>query len=132
MAQGPVVNLQATNGRFMQSLPITGSTTTGLLNHAPAAATAAVCTLDADTDRPNRLNSVFWSYSAAPTGGSIKVEAASGSTIWGPHAITAAWPGSWTFDPPLETSKNQALIVTLASGGGSVVGALSIGAFRQY
>jgi hypothetical protein len=36
--------------------------------------------------------------------------------------VAAAGPGFFNFDPPLRGSENTALIVTLASGAGSVKG----------
>jgi len=91
--------------------------------NAPAQATAAVITYAADPLRRHCIGALYWSYSAAPTGGSIKVEDVSGTVVFGPLAITAAGPGYIPIDPPLcNNVVNTALIVTLASGAGSVVG----------
>jgi hypothetical protein len=93
--------------------------------HAPAAATAAVVTYAAVTGKKHYLYGVTWSYSAAPTGGNLKVEDVSGTTVLTAD-ITAAGPGQLIFDPPIVSSiVNTALIITLASGAGTVVGKLS-------
>lgn len=99
--------------------------------HLPSAATAAVVTIAADTDRPNVLSQIAWSYSAAPTGGNIKVEDVSGTTVFSLD-IAASGPGAITFDPPLcNAVKNSALIITLASGAGAVVGKLFVNARKH-
>lgn len=99
--------------------------------HAPIAATAAVVTLNADTTKPNIISQIFWSYSATPTGGSIKVEDEAGTVVFGPHYITAAGPGEVTFSPPLHGRVNKAMIITLASGAGAVVGVLTVNAWKE-
>lgn len=99
--------------------------------HAPAAATAAVVTIAADAARPIFLSQIWCSYSATPTGGSLKVENGAGTVVWGPHHIPAAGPQQFDFMPPLCGSKNTALIVTLASGAGSVEGVLTVNAWKE-
>lgn len=89
--------------------------------HRPSAATAAVCTFAAVSETIHELDSVSWSYSAAPTGGNLAVESPSGTTIF-QLAVTAAGPGSVIFPKALKGASGQALIVTLASGAGAVVG----------
>jgi hypothetical protein len=131
MASAPLVHANAQEFAYVGGFPIPMNSAS--MNNAPAANTAAVCTCAADADRVNVLTSVQWSYSAAPTGGSLQVESVSGTIVWGPHAITAAGLGSLRFDPPImNTNKNEALIVTLAAPGGTVVGALSIQAHRIF
>lgn len=69
------------------------------------------------------IGAVYWSYDAAPTGGAISVEDVSGTTVWGPFAITAAGPGFMPIWPPLVSDlQNTALIIKLAAPGGSVQG----------
>ena len=68
--------------------------------HAPSSNTAAVVTYAAVSDRRHALGGVAWSYSAAPTGGSLKIEDGSGNVVFGPHAITSAGPGVIYFTPP--------------------------------
>lgn len=94
--------------------------------HAPGAATAAVVTYAADeSGRGHVVSGLAWSYSAAPTGGNLKIEDGSGNTVF-TMDITAAGPGSVTFTPPKRGLPNTALIATLASGAGAVVGKLSV------
>lgn len=87
-------------------------------------------TIAADADRPNCLSQIWVSYSATPTGGGLKVENGSGTTVWGPFPIAAAGLIEVNFCPPLQGSKNTALIVTATSGGGAVTSALYVNAFK--
>ena len=89
-----------------------------------AAATAVVLTYAALPGLAHRLHSIIASYSAAPTGGTLKVEDGSGVTVFQCH-ITAAGPTVIPLPVGLIGSKNTALVVTLASGAGAVVGMLN-------
>jgi hypothetical protein len=92
----------------------------------PAAATAATYTIAAVAGHKNSIQKIFYSYSAAPTGGRLLVESPSGTTIFDTD-ITAAGPGSVDFGKnPLIGGTNSALIVTLASGAGAVAGKLVV------
>jgi hypothetical protein len=104
----------------MTSIPASSSDV-----HAPAANTAAVVTYAAVSDRRHGLSGIAWSYSAAPTNGNLKVEDGSGTTVFSMD-ITAAGPGVVYFTPPKLGSLNTALIVTLAAGGASVSGKVSV------
>ena len=128
MATAPLIGAREFDHGKEFPVPVDG--TSGVLHHAPSAATAAVCTLDADTERENMLTRITCSYSATPTGGSIKVESPSSTVVWGPHAIERA--GTHQFELAIKTAKNQALIVTLASGAGAVVGVLDIEGHRLH
>jgi hypothetical protein len=97
--------------------------TTGDL-HAPAAATAAVITYAAETGRQHVIGGIWYSYSAAPTGGRLTIEDGAGTVVFD-LTITAAGPGSVSFDAPLCGSPGVALVITLASGAGAVVGKLN-------
>lgn len=90
--------------------------------HAPAGATAAVLTYAAVTGKRHIISQVIWSYDTAPTGGALTIQDVSGTTIFSIN-ISAAGPGFITFDPPIcGAANNTAMIVTLASGAGAVVG----------
>jgi hypothetical protein len=105
----------------MQSIP---ASTTDV--SAPASNTAAVVTYAAVSDRRHAVSGVAWSYSAAPTGGNLKIEDGSGTTVFSLD-ITAAGPGAFYFSPsPKVGSLNTALILTLAAGGSGVSGKLSV------
>lgn len=108
-------------------LPARGSSPCAAADvHAPSAATAAVVTYAAEAGKKHCISGVAWSYSAAPTGGNLKIEDVSGTTIFSID-ITAAGPGIITFPIPKKSAAvNTAMIVTLASGAGSVVGKLSV------
>lgn len=97
--------------------------------HAPAAATAAVVTLAADASRPNILSQIHCGYTATPTGGAITVEDGAGTTVWS-LPLAGAGPYQFDFDPPLCGTRNTAMIITLASGAGAVVGTLNVNAYK--
>jgi hypothetical protein len=98
--------------------------------HFPAAATAAVVTIAASTEPGVKRHILRWvvvSYSETPTGGRLTVVHGSRTTL--DVNITSA-------DPiPLRdlmifndlANANEAMVVTLASGGGTAVGKLTIG-----
>lgn len=90
--------------------------------HAPAAATAAVITLAANTGVAHEIEMLAWSYDAAPTGGNLKVESPSGTTLF-EFDITAAGPGFIPLSGScLKGASGSAMIITLASGAGAVSG----------
>lgn len=97
---------------------------------APAANTAAVVTFAAETGKRHHLVSVAWSYSAAPTGGNLKVEDASGTRVFSVD-VTAAGPGSLQFENALRGEVGNALIVTLAAGGAGISGKVNAYKFTE-
>jgi hypothetical protein len=90
--------------------------------HEPAADTAAVVTLAALAGQRRIIHGIQWSYSAAPTGGLLTVT--DGGVIIFAVGITAAGPGGYQLTLP--GSINSAVVVTLATGAGTVVGKLSV------
>lgn len=86
---------------------------------------AASITIAADAFIERSIINISYSYSAAPTGGSIKVEDGSGTTIafW---YIIAGGPGHIPFPAGLHGTLNNALIVTIAAGGAGVIGTLLV------
>jgi hypothetical protein len=97
----------------------------------PAAEAAAVITYAAPGAlKSNVLAAIYWSYSAAPTGGNIKVEDGAGNTIFNLD-ITSAGPGFLPFNPPKKGTYNAAMIITLAAGGSGVTGKLSLSHWVQ-
>jgi hypothetical protein len=102
--------------------PITGTTA----DAASATHAAVVITYAAGAAGVfNCIGGVAWSYSAAPTGGNLKIEDGSGNTIFSID-ITAAGAGFIPFTPPKKGSAATALIITLADGGAGIGGKLSI------
>lgn len=94
--------------------------------HAPAANTAAIITYTAaGAGIAHAVSGIAWSYSAAPTGGNLKVEDGSGVTVFSAD-ITAAGPGFIPFQAPLKGSTNTAMIITLAAGGSGVTGKVNV------
>jgi hypothetical protein len=93
--------------------------------HEPAANTAAVITYTADAARQHVVSGLAWSYSGAPTGGSLKIEDGAGNTVFA-VGVTAAGPGTILFPIPKAGTVNRALVVTLAAGGAGVTGKVSV------
>lgn len=89
-----------------------------------AANTAVVLTYAASTGFQHRIQKIVASYSAAPTGGGLTIQDGSGTTVFQAH-ITGAGPVEFDLSPGLIGSEGTALIITLAAGGGSVVGMLN-------
>lgn len=92
--------------------------------HKPAANTAATFTVDAVPGVKKVLEHVSWSYTAAPTGGNLKIESPSGTVIH-EQDITAAGPDSLNFANGLPGASGAAIVVTLAAGAGAVVGSVN-------
>ena len=93
--------------------------------NAPAQATAAVITYAAVVGQRHVVGQIVCSYSATPTGGNLKIEDVSGNTIFSVD-IPAAGVFVFPFPVPLRAAaQNTAMIITLASGAGTVVGKLN-------
>lgn len=94
--------------------------------HAPAANTAAVVTYAASTTGASHvITGVVVSYNAAPTGGNLKIEDGSGVVVFTTD-IAAAGVFTFVFDNPKRGTSNTALIITLAAGGASATGKVSV------
>lgn len=89
--------------------------------HVPAAATAAVITLAAVAGKKHWLHSIQWSYSADPTGGRLTV--VTGVTTRFDVDITTGGPGGFSLE--IVADENEAMVITLASGAGAVVGKIN-------
>lgn len=100
--------------------------------HVPSAATAAVLTFAAGGARDVHVVSGFaYSYSATPTGGRLTI--ADGADTVLDIDVPTAGDKILTFDPPRKGHAGRAMVVTLASGAGAVVGKLnSIGHWMQF
>mgnify|MGYP001603033601 CR=1 FL=1 len=93
------------------------------LVHAPIADTAAVITLTAASGKRHVVDKIFGSYSAAPTGGLLTISlTVLGTAVSFLVTITAAGPFDFDFPVPLQGDDNTAITITLAAGGGTVVG----------
>lgn len=95
---------------------------------APADNVAAVVTYAAVAGKKHYLYGIYWAYDTTLTVvGTLKVEDVAGIVVFGPLPVTAAGPGFMSFDPPIVSSAaNTAMIVTLATGGATVQGVLSV------
>lgn len=88
--------------------------------HLPAANAAATKTVAAVAGKRHVIHQIAWSYDATPTGGNLKIENGSGTTLFSFDIITGG-PGVINFNPK-KCSVNTAMIVTLAAGGSGVTG----------
>lgn len=106
------------------------STPLAAANYATASNAAAVVTVAAAATKCHAISGLAWSYSGSPTSGMVKIEDGSGTTVFSLD-ITAAGPGSVLFGKPMRGTVNTALIVTLAAGGGGVVGKVNLLGYEQ-
>ena len=123
---GAVSDTNRVNAYFDRSgrlMVLPGSQPANAANkHEPASNTAAVITYAAGGAGVSHvISGVAWSYNDDPTGGNLKIEDGSGTTVFSVD-ITAAGPGFFVFPEPLRGTANTALIITLAAGGASVTG----------
>lgn len=102
-----------------------------------AANAAAQVTIAADTGverngtpavRPLVISEVWWSYSAAPTGGNLTLIDSGGTHL--NIDIAAGGKDSLTFTPPILCGSTSALTATLAAAAG-VTGKVGIVCWRQ-
>lgn len=96
--------------------------------HLPAAATAAVVTYAAaGAGISHTIRGLVVSMDIAPAAPvNLKVEDASGTTVFSVDLPAAAGVHNIPFPCPIKGSANTAMIVTLASGAGSVVGKVNV------
>lgn len=93
--------------------------------HAPAVNTAAIVTYAATASVKHVITGIAWSYDAAPTGGNLKVEDVSGTTVF-TIDITDKGAGFFVFPKPKKSAAaNTAMIITLAAAGAAVTGKVS-------
>ena len=94
-------------------------------DHQPAANTAAIVTLAADSEQCHVITSITFGYNATPTAGSVVVTAG-GVTIFS-VPVVAAGPGQIQFPYGLhnDSALNEAVVITLAAAGASVTGRIN-------
>lgn len=93
------------------------------IHETGVAGAAVVIPVTVESGKTVSVDAVFWSYSAAPTGGRILIEPTSGSDPFDLH-ITEAGPGAFQFLCGLNFASDFTL--TLAAPGGAVVGKLNV------
>lgn len=93
--------------------------------NAPAANTKAEITYAAETGKSHVISGVSWSYNADPTGGNLQIHDGVGHIFFSTD-ITSKGPGVITFPCPKALGAGGALVITLAAGGASVTGKLSV------
>lgn len=91
------------------------------LSHFPAAATAAVITVAAVTDRRHIVHAILASYSATPTGGRLTVKSASTVLV----DLDLAIAELVEINNPIVAEYGEELEIRLYSGAGTVVGKLN-------
>lgn len=91
--------------------------------HAPAANTAAAVTYSGAAGTQHRIAGIAWSYSDTPTGGNLKVEDGSGTTVF---EIDVTDKGHGFVPLLAKGSDDTDLIVTLAAGGAGISGKVSV------
>lgn len=93
----------------------------------PADDTAAVVTIAAETGERHVIDTVYWSYDAAPTGGKLTVTNGTITLEWD---ITAAGPGYLPLrmadDEGFDGGVNTAVTITLTAGGAGIAGKLNV------
>ena len=89
-----------------------------------ATADTAVVITYAAVPQCHVITGVAWSYDAAPAGGHLTITDG-GVTIF-QVAISAAGPGFFMFPKPKMGTANSAMVLTLADGGGQIVGCLNV------
>jgi hypothetical protein len=92
---------------------------------APAANTLADIAINPGS-RSVVIHQVQWSYSAAPTGGRLRIQ--DGATDVFDIDITAGGPGSITFSPPRRCSALSVVTSVLAAGGAGITGKINVNA----
>lgn len=93
---------------------------------APAANVAAVVNYAAVAGERHVITGVAYSYSAAPTGGNLKIEDVSGTVVFSMD-LSAAGAGVVLFpEPKKSAAPGTALVITLAAGGASCTGKVSV------
>ena len=85
--------------------------------------TAVVITLPVSAARREFAGSIVWSYSAAPTGGRLTV---AGGGFGIDVDIIAGGPDYIPFAIPQHATDDVPIVITLAAGGGVIVGKLNL------
>ncbi len=97
----------------------------------PGAAAAAVVTKVAVAGGANVIAQISWSLSEAPAAAvNLMIEDGVGTTIFS-QDITSAGAGFAQWIPPKRGTVNTAMVITLASGAGTVVGKVSVHAWTE-
>ena len=85
--------------------------------------TAVTITLPVARARYEFSGSIYWSYSADPTGGRLTI---AGGGFGFDVDITVGGPGFIPFYVPQHATNNTAIVITLAAGGAGIVGKLNL------
>ena len=98
---------------------ITGGTVDTVVGSAGGTATLTYAAAGAGT--AHVLGGVVWSYSAAPTGGSITVAQGTALGVYPQWDVTAAGAGWMPFEPPVRFPSNQQVVISGYPGGTAIV-----------
>lgn len=88
-----------------------------------AANTDVTITLPASRARHEFAGSIYWSYSAAPTGGRLTI---AGGGFGFDMDVTAGGPGYIPFNIPQHATDDNPIVITLYAGGATIVGKLNL------
>lgn len=103
--------------------------TTTLHNDGAADGSATTITLVATAGQVWVVDTIFFSYSAAPAAGATLAVTINGVTVF-KHAVTAGGlgfaPARSANDEGFYGNKNEAVVVTLSAGGGVIQGRLTV------
>lgn len=91
---------------------------------APAANTAAVITYPGIADSSHVISGVSWSYDDDPTGGQLSITM-NGVLVYVIDEPVKG-PGFIPFLPNKRFGRGATVVITLAAGGGAVVGKLNV------
>lgn len=83
---------------------------------------AAVITIDAVPHVAHILRQIAFSYDRTPTGGNLKIESPSGTTLFDMDVTSK---GAGPFSLEINGAMGEALIITLADGGAGVTGKIN-------
>lgn len=86
--------------------------------------TSVAVTLSATAQYRHYIAQVLWSYSAAPTGGSLSISGLPGNETLS-FDIVSGGPGTVLF-PPLVGALSSQVVVTLTAGGVGIAGKLNV------
>ncbi len=90
----------------------------------PGVNAAVTATHPAAAGVRHRVAQVAWSFTAAPAAATIQVK--DGATVLVELDVVAAGPGQIAFDPPLASTRGNAVSAVLGAGGAGVGGRVAL------
>ena len=109
--------------QFFDMPALTVPTPLTVVQETSGAGAAVSITLTAVGGYRHYLPALYWSYSAAPSGGKLTITGLNGEDF--EIDITASGPGPLAL-PPMVGATSTSVVVTLAAGGGVILGKLNV------